>query len=148
MKFLFATVFIALVLGIVLLACKSKKAMLDPMSAPAIVWGNGGGFTGKEISFRLLQDGRIFKTEGLNSGINLELKPIKGKVAKAMFSAASELNLGDVALNAPGNMYHFIELQHDGKPYRITWGDKEAELPQKVKDFYVLLNQLVAKGTQ
>lgn len=147
MKILFASLLVALVLGIVLSACKSKKTVIDPMTAPSIVWGNGGGFTGKEVSFRLLQNGKIYKTEGLNSGMQLELKPIKAKVAKAMFSAATELNLNEVALNAPGNMYHFVELQRDGKPYRITWGDKEAELPQKVKDFYVLLNQLVTKGT-
>jgi hypothetical protein len=146
MKILIASVVAIIVLG-VLVSCKSKKAVLDPASAPAIVWGNGGGFTGKEVSFKLLENGQIFKSEGAQSGISLEMKPIKAKVAKAMFSAAKELDLATVALNSPGNMYYFVEFQVDGKPNRITWGDKQAELPQKLKDFYVLLNQLALKGT-
>jgi hypothetical protein len=130
-----------------LLACKSKKVAVDTATAPALVWGSGGGFTGKEVSYRMLESGAIYQMNGVGAG-QLPMKSIKAKVAKAMFSAAKDLNLAEISLNKPGNMYFFVELQVEGKPYRITWGDGETETPKKIKDFHLVLNQLVLKGTK
>jgi hypothetical protein len=140
--------FSALALLVFLWSCKSKKVATDPVTQIGLVWGSGGGFTGKSTTFKLLESGEIYKTEGTQGATMLPMKPIKAKVAKAMFSAARELNLAEVSQNTPGNMYNYLELTVDGKPHRITWGDAENVVPQKVKDFYTLLNQLVLKGTE
>ena len=147
MKVLLAAGFLVAI-ALILFSCKTKKEATDPSKAPSITWGSGGGFTGKEVSFALTENGQIFKHEGLNAGQSLEMKAVKAKVAKAMFSSAKELNLSEIALNKPGNMYYFIEFPGAEKPIRITWGDGETEVPQKLKDFHRVLNQLVLKGTE
>jgi hypothetical protein len=146
MKFLILGLTAASLL-VFLWSCKSKKVAVDPLTQVGVIWGSGGGFTGKTTTFKLLETGEIYKTEGTQGATLMPMKPIKAKVAKAMFSAVRELNLAEVSQNTPGNMYNFVELNIDGKPHRITWGDAENAIPQKVKDFYTLLNQLVLKGT-
>jgi hypothetical protein len=135
------------VLSTVSFGCKSKKAAVAAADQVGLVWGSGGGITGKVTSYKLLESGNITRSMGVD-GSTTDIKPIKAKVAKAMFSAAKDLSLAEVAQNTPGNMYYFLELVVDGKTNRITWGEAGTEVPSKVKDFYQLLNQLVLKGTK
>jgi hypothetical protein len=143
MKIFVALAFVILAL-IVASACRSKKSITDTNTGSQIVWGSGGGITGKEVSFSITENGQIFKKQDMNSGF-LEYASVKSKVAKAMFDAAKELNLNEISLNMPGNMYYFLEVPGADKPIRITWGDAQTEVPQKIKDFHVVLNQLLSK---
>jgi hypothetical protein len=121
--------------------CKSTKHTLDNLPEQQLRWGSGGGFTGKETSFSLLENGQIFKFVGV-SGEKMELKAIKAKTAKAMFDAVTSLELNNIELNDPGNMYYFVEMKSKESTHKITWGDDKNAADQKVKDFYRVLQQL------
>jgi hypothetical protein len=122
--------------------CKPTKHTLDSLPDHQLRWGAGGGFTGKETSFTMLENGQIFKFVGV-SGEKMELKAIKSKTSKALFDAVTSLELEKVELDKPGNMYYFLEMKEKDTTHKITWGDDKNAVDQKVKDFYKVLQQMV-----
>ena len=124
------------------LACKSAQHTADKLPAEQIRWGSGGGFTGKETSFALLENGQIFQFKTLD-GSTTELAGTKAKAARNLFSKAKALALRDVKHDHPGNMYYFLELRDAAAgTHRITWGN-EMPVEPKAKDFYMMLQQLL-----
>lgn len=122
-------------------ACKSAKHTADKLPAEQIRWGSGGGFTGKETSFALLENGQVFQFKTLD-GSTTERASIKAKTARGLFSTAKDLALRDVRHEHPGNMYFFLELRDGAGTHRITWSDA-MPVEQKAKDFYMVLQQLL-----
>ncbi len=123
-------------------ACKSTKYTAAKLPAKQLRWGSGGGFTGKETSYALLENGQIFRFRTLDNS-TAEEAATKAKTAAGLFSTAETIGLADVALDKPGNMYYFLELRREGTDaHRVTWGD--ASPPnQEVQDFYRVLQQLI-----
>ena len=135
-------------LSIALLAinCKSNKPKYTTETLPEkqIRWGSGGGFTGKVTTFTLLENGQLFEHSSLTQ-TTAELPATKAKTAKGMFSAATNLDLANIKIDSPGNMYYFVETKDGEATNRIVWGDDKMPVEQKVKDFYTVLQQLVTK---
>jgi hypothetical protein len=121
--------------------CKSPKHTLDALPEQQLRWGSGGGFTGKETSFTMLENGQIFQFVGV-SGEKTEIKATKAKTAKGLFGAVISLELDKIDFDKPGNMYYFIETKGKETAHKITWGDDNTPVDQKVKDFYKVLQQL------
>jgi hypothetical protein len=92
-----------------LLAC-AKKYVADALPQKQLHFGVGGGFTGKETDYVLLENGQVFMKEPFEKTYK-ELGKIKSKEAKAYFSQVS--TYGRAKVNAPSNAYSFIEMQTD-----------------------------------
>lgn len=138
-----------LLLSISLLACSTlfsfcKHTKYTPTTLPAkqLRWGNGGGFTGKETTYTLLENGQIFKREGAGA-LLVELEAAKKKNAKTLFETAETLGLSKLDFMHPGNIYSFIEVPEGEGSKRITWGDTRTPVDPKVQEFYGQLVQLV-----
>jgi hypothetical protein len=124
--------------------CKSTKYTPDELPDEYLRFGNGGGFTGVETTYTLLENGQIFKSASSKTD-TMELESCKRKTAKKLFEKAESLNLGQVEFMYPGNIYQFMEMQDDGKSNRIAWGEKDKPVDESIKALHEELMQLVSE---
>lgn len=121
--------------------CKHPKYSADSLPGEALRFGSGGGFTGVETTYVLLENGQLFQATSRPAKTE-ELSACKRKEAKKMFETAESIGLLDVKFMHPGNMYSFLEFEDDGRQCRVTWGDGEHTVDPKIKDLYDQLMKL------
>lgn len=101
------------------------------MNAPEVLLriGNGGGFTGRETSYTLYQDGKLERDGSFIGKISKgDLKQIRTNM--------ETLNLSSLDWNNPGNIYQFIELQSTSGARRMAWDPYDTEHPKALELFY------------
>lgn len=122
--------------------CKHTKYTAANLPADQLRWGNGGGIVGKETTYTLLENGQLFKRDGLKAEL-MELPPVKGKRANALVESAEKLGLLKMDFVHPGNTYQFIEFEDEGKKSRVSWGDPKFPVDPKIQELYKKLSGLV-----
>ncbi len=122
-------------------ACKTTKYTPEKFPVRQIVFGDGGGFAGIETSYTLLENGQLFKQDGLE-GVYTELKAIKGKEAKVLFDKVNSLQLFKLDIEKPGNMYYFLRQVTDHLDSRVTWGAGDYMPPQGLVSVYRELREM------
>lgn len=128
--FLFVAASIAILPG-----CKVAKYTPDKLPARQLIFGNGGGFAGIETSFTLLENGQVFRQTGVEGSYE-ELKSIRPKEAKALFSKLSSLQLYKLDIEKPGNLYYFMREVTDKLDSKVTWGAGDYLPPQALISLY------------
>ncbi len=132
-------------IGLPLFSCKSTQYKAENLPAQQLRWGNGGGYTGVETTFSILENGQIFKKEGLNAGFS-ELSDIKkGKAAK-LFKQSLSLDLNAAKDLKPSNIYQFLELA-DGKGgfQRIAFDASKLSADSPIASLYNALTGILGK---
>ncbi|MBK9338149.1 MAG: hypothetical protein IPM98_17025 [Lewinellaceae bacterium] len=123
--------------------CKHPKYTADNLPDEHLRFGNGGGFTGVETTFTLLENGQLFKsTSAMPQAV--ALKNCNRKTADNLLDTAEDLGLLKLDFDHPGNIYKFIEFTDDGQTRRITWGDPAHPVDEKIKGLYEQLVQLTS----
>jgi hypothetical protein len=123
--------------------CRPTKYTTQNMPLRQLRFGNGGGYVGKEKTFTLLENGQLFKMEGVGAD-TAALKGAKRKIAASLFKTVTDMGLERMAFQHPGNTYQFIEVSDStGKATRIAWGDNAHPVDEKVKTLYSQLTALV-----
>lgn len=113
-----------------------------------VVFGKGGGFTGKYDEYFLDKKGDLYKKDASTSASTL-LKSIPSKQIKEIFKDIKRNNLFEVAFNNPYNYSYYIELFKDSKSNRIVWGNATNPPPTEVTDIFQKLMFLTAtSGTK
>lgn len=92
-----------------------------------ISFGSGGGFTGEVKTYTLTSDSKLFEKGN-------ELKKLDIKKTLDLFKQANELK--EYSLNAPENMYLFIEIKTKEETNRIVWGFGTTTVDKKVIEVY------------
>ena len=124
----------------------NKKIASSELPATQIIFGNGGGFVGKETAFALLEDGRIIALQRDSPTLKI-VKKVGKKAATTTFALRDTLKLGSRLQNSPGNVYHFIILKTaNRKDHKIAWdsGDPRTA-PADLEGFYKKLIGFVSK---
>ena len=123
--------------------CSGSKYSIAELPELQLNFGNGGGFTGAENMFVLLKNGQAFKKNSLSKE-TMELPNIKRKLIKDIFKQAESLDLNNLDINTPGNMYKFIELKLPGVvSKRLSWGSPDNPVDEKIEGLYTTLTELV-----
>lgn len=132
--------------GLVLGFCKapSSSYTTDNLPEKQIRWGNGGGFTGKESQYILLENGQIFA----GGATAKALDGTRRAKAKKLFKTMEKIGLKSLEFQYPGNTYKYIEVVDGGKTRRIVWGDSQHIVSADVQDFYQKLSELVAQAKE
>ncbi len=126
-------------------ACKTTKYTPDNLPAKQVIFGDGGGFTGIQASYILLENGQIFQQVGVNGSIS-ELKSIKPKKAKNLFDKVNALQLSSLNIEKPGNMYNFLRQVTDQLDVRATWGASDYMPPETLVSVYKELKALTVQS--
>lgn len=124
---------------VLMAGCNPTKISPLNYEKQSILFGRGGGFTGIETTYKLLDNGQLFELKAMRSEA-VKIKNISKQQTKQIFNNISMLGLDTKVLNEPDNMYHFIEVSHGDQTNRIVWG-RAAE--DNIKVFYQILMHLL-----
>jgi hypothetical protein len=108
------------VLFTLLLFSTCKTYTPDQLPPVQLQFGNGGGFTGIETSYTLLENGQIFKQSSIDSTAT-NLPSVKPKAAKALFAQLEAIGFDTLNINKPGNLYQFIQSKQDTLSHKVVW---------------------------
>ncbi|MFN0013462.1 MAG: hypothetical protein ACKVU2_02845 [Saprospiraceae bacterium] len=123
--------------------CKQPKYAADNLPDEYLRFGNGGGFTGLETTYTLLENGQLFKSTSSAPQL-VEQKTCNRKQADRLIESAEDLGLLKLDFTHPGNIYQFVELRDDGQTRRVTWGDPAHPVDEKIRALYEQIVQLTA----
>lgn len=139
-KFLFA----ALVL---LSSCKTnqKVTSLNDYKNNIISFGSGGGFTGEETIYSLLENGQIFVSKGLVTKTTNLHSTISKKEAKALFEKALKIDFTKESINAPSNKYYTLSFGKYNEAKQLIWGNNVQSPSTQIKELYDELITIITK---
>ncbi len=111
-------------------------------------FGSGGGFTGMEKIYGFTEDGEIYTTEGFHGSKSQEkIGILDKKNIKSINKELKKVKVESLKYNKPGNLFHFIEIEKDGKTYRYVWGSGSKDAPSAIKELYSYLMEQVSSYT-
>lgn len=119
-------------------ACGVFSPHGDDKNNEQIIFGNGGGFTGKINEYTLNRNGDLFLNNTLKGQIN-KIKTLGRSETEDVFSRLSSIDFVNFKFDHPGNIYYFVKLKTNTSIYGITWGDNRYPAPVKIIDFYQFL---------
>lgn len=120
--------------------CKVQEYTPTDYPNGQIVFGSGGGITGAVNETFIFDNGEVFSKNGLDTNY-VALKTLKSQVAKQVFNNVESLNLKEININKPGNMYNFIRIKDKDVDHQIVWSGQNAET-KEINKFYAILKHL------
>ena len=124
--------------SIILSACNSQNSLPSDNKKEQIIFGSGGGFTGKVMEYTLLKNGELFLNNTLKNENN-KIKTLSKSETKEIFNKIKLLNIEKIQFKHPGNMYYFVKLKSKESINEVIWGDNKFSEPNEIKEFYKLL---------
>lgn len=136
-------VFLLLLIG--LLTCKPSQVALDDYEGRQLILANGGGFTGQIIEYILLENGAVFRKNSMDNSIE-RITTLERADTKQIFHNYELMQLAEMRLDEPGNMYFYIKRIEEGKVNQVKWNAEStgASIDQ-VKLFYQTVLQKIKK---
>ncbi len=135
-------IFIFLIIPVCLSSCGLFKYKIP---YDKVVFGKGGGFTGKYDEYFIDKKGDLYKKDPSSAAFTL-IKSLSGKQIKDVFKDIKKNNLYTVAFNNPYNYSYYIELYKGEKSNRIIWGNANNPPPSEVTGVYQKLLLLTTSG--
>jgi hypothetical protein len=128
---------------LLLLSSACRPTRFGPSNLPEtrLEWGGGGGITGQEKRYLLLENGQVFAGNPARRDSLDALPDARRRQARLLFKAAQKAGLANLDFEHPGNTYSFVGLS--GK--RVSWGAQGHPAPAAATDLYQRLNQLVKR---
>ena len=126
------------------LSCNSVKQIPADYAGIQLIFGKGGGVTGQAIVYYLLENGMVFRSQGIAENPIEKYGKIPIADARSILDNYNTLNLRDIDFVHPGNIYHFIEWKKGTDSHKITWGDNSFEVDENAQLLYGILNHKIA----
>lgn len=130
-------IFLPLILCLLLFHCKTNKFTPANLPNTYLKVGNGGGFSGAEKSYTVLQNGQVFASNTLLD-TTFALDKIKSSIAQSLFDRFHTDGLDTISLNNPGNLYRYIIFSSNGQTKKIYWKsfDETTDAFDPMNNFY------------
>ena len=117
--------------------CKVQEYTPIDYPKSQIIFGSGGGITGAVNETFIFDNGKVFSKNGLDSNY-VALNTLKSQVVKQVFNNVEFLNLKEINVNKPGNMYNFIRIKDKDVDHQIVWSGQDA-VSKEITNFYAIL---------
>lgn len=114
-------------------SCQTKQFSGSQLPDRQIWYGRGGGFSGKETTWILLENGQLFRQEGIGS-TPIQAGKISSYDASQLFKEADLVLYGENNLTEIGNTYAFIGMKDKHRSVRLVWSGKLPEMNPKLAD--------------
>lgn len=134
--------FLLAVLLLILTACNSSRSMPGDHKGSMVIFGEGGGFAGRETGYAILDNNEVFEMDHQRN--YSRFKELDGNTTDQIFENIQLLRLAERPFMEPGNTYYFIEIHEKGEVTRLSWNDVTANAPADVRSFYKVLRRHVS----
>lgn len=118
-----------------LFSCKTSYETPEEFPKSQIIVGNGGGFTGKEQIYTVLENGQMFHYNGIKETQSKMERLDKAKT-KQLFADMKAADIANIKCNDPGNMYYFVAFKKGEEEHKATWGGSKQEAPAALEAIY------------
>ncbi len=135
------TIFFGLLICLIW-SCKSTSKIASEkrmFSFSEVVFGQGGGFSGKVKQFCLNDKGEVSSIV-LNDTI--QLKVVNDSVTIKCFERVEQLHLEVRKVNEPGNLYYFIKYNNRKSEVKAVWGNQSKVNSDDLKKCYDYLRKV------
>lgn len=126
------SIYLLLAVAVFFCSCSIFKYKI---SYDKVVFGKGGGFTGKYDEYFINKKGDLYKKDPSSAASTL-IKSLPSKKIKEVFKDIKNNNLYEVAFNNPYNYSYYIELYKGDKSNRIVWGNATNPPPSEVTSVF------------
>jgi len=133
-----------------LFSCKTQQTITTPeqFSKNIISFSSGGGFTGAETIYTILENGQVFSSSGLDTKKFTLLSALPKKQVKAIFEKTLQINWAKDAINDPGNIYHTLSFGTTKDMKKQVWGGGKQSPSKEITDLYYELNTIINPKTK
>jgi hypothetical protein len=130
---------------VLLFSCKSnaKVTSLDSYTKNMIAFSTGGGFTGVETIFTVLENGQVFSASGLDPKKTVAFGSLPTKTTKSFFEKVNQINWAKNPINDPGNLYHTLSFGTNGNMKKQVWGGGKETPSKEITDLYYELSNTI-----
>lgn len=97
--------------------------------------GSGGGFTGVDSKYRLMESGMLYFSSSLTDSFSYIGKMNK-ELTKTFFDNYDVMNFHSVDLDHPGNRYFYIDYSDGEDQHKIVWTDEFNHSVENLSLFY------------
>jgi hypothetical protein len=111
-----------------------------------VMFGKGGGFTGKYDDYFLDKDGGLYSKDPATHSFVL-VRDIPRKEAKSIFKEIEDNKLFELGFNNPYNISCYMEIVKGSITNRIVWGDAKNPPASAVTAVFEKLMTLATAGT-
>lgn len=121
---------------------KTTEKTVEKAEEPTtFIIGEGGGFTGKYIMYRISSTG---KTEMYDEEKDTykEIGNVNKAMTKEIFEELAELNLLDYEYYMPGNMNYRITLSGEDRSNTVTWSDSRSPDDEVLFFYKKVMNEI------
>ena len=130
---------------ILLLSGCSVQDQLARYDDTRIIFGSGGGYSGREIQYTLMPDGNVTLYDNI-SRQTTEVTRLGKKETLEIFQEMDEVMMSALDFDHPGLTYTFIRQVKGNKTTSVVWGAREPEVPSRVREFMDYLMASVGEG--
>jgi hypothetical protein len=113
-----------------IVSCGYQKILYDK-----ILFGRGGGFTGRYDEYLLSKNGNVYHKNPATKAFT-KIQSLSRKQTKAIFKDIDDNKLFELGFNYPYNMSSYIEIVKDTVSNRIVWGNAKNPPPAAVTDLF------------
>lgn len=119
-----------------LFSCKAKHESIYDYTGDKLVFGTGGGFSGKVTEYTLLSNGEFYSGTS-NEGNVYQLDHNMKDRVNQIFKNYESLGFSDLDINETGNITKYI-IKHskNQNPHRIQWADFVIEVPDELNIYH------------
>lgn len=107
----------------------------NEISTTEVVLGTGGGVAAALKEYKIYQTGKVELKDGLDGDFK-EYGQLTKKETKMIYQNTEKIDLTNIDLNNPGNIYYFVEINRDEERKRVTWGAVNSTVPEEIKKLY------------
>jgi hypothetical protein len=98
--------------------------------------GSGGGFTGKETAYLLLDDGRLYRRTSTQPTYALIGRQTAATTKRVFTSVEDRCAIRRTAYDKPGNMYRFVRWKKGAEQYKVAWAPNDGNVPAGYNQVY------------
>ena len=128
-------VFLVCLLSALFTGCHPIRPNTVGNKPATLIFGQGGGVTGKYMEYALLIDGTLYRVD-TQSGERTFLRKLNKKDTRAFFVDAEMLNIMKMDFNHPYNINYYIVYQKGVYSKKVNWGDANDPPPEGIKELW------------
>jgi hypothetical protein len=116
--------------------CRPRIQQNSANNLPAtLVFGQGGGVTGKYLEYSLVIDGTIYRHD-VEKSQKTFYGTITHKDCRVFFAEAERLHLFKMDFNHPHNINYYIIYKKGVSENKVNWGNSQMPPPEGVQELW------------
>ncbi|MEZ0607117.1 FAD-binding oxidoreductase [Fibrella sp. WM1] len=108
----------------------------DTYKGRVILVGSGGGVVGKETTYSLLDDGRLFSKKTGEKTHTYIGKQTAANTKKVFWSVEDRCAIKKTKYQKPGNLYRFVGWRKGREAYKVSWAPGDKTVPANYEQVY------------